>query len=199
MLLAYQSLVNNSDKMSTKYKRNVYKADFDFLMEKQHGYCANPKCEKFHGKKQRVSTTRDIDHKIAIVIWELKEFKGDPNVRRNLQLLCTDCHRRKTAEDKKWISILKKRKKEEEKKKKTTKKKPAKKKPATKTKKKTKKKPAKKKPATKTKKKPAKKKPAKKKSATKTKKKPAKKKKSAAMKSTSFYDFTKKMKKPPKF
>lgn len=88
-------------------KRKVFTADFNYLMEKQKGLCANKNCAKLHGKRQPVTTTRDIDHKYPIKLWELKGKEGNPNVRSNLQLLCPDCHRRKTAEDRKKIAKYK--------------------------------------------------------------------------------------------
>lgn len=90
-------------------KRKVYAADFNKLMDKQKGKCANKNCAKFHGVKQSVTTIKDIDHKIAIKLWELKKKEGDPNRLSNLQLLCTGCHRRKTAEDRKKIAEYKKK------------------------------------------------------------------------------------------
>lgn len=88
-------------------KRKVFTADFNYLMEKQKGLCANKNCAKLHGKRQPVTTTRDIDHKYPIKLWELKGKEGNPNIRSNLQLLCPDCHRRKTAEDRKKIAKYK--------------------------------------------------------------------------------------------
>lgn len=88
-------------------KRHVFTADFNYMMDKQKGKCANKNCAKYHGVRQRVTTTKDIDHKFPIKLWELMGKKGDPNARSNLQLLCTGCHRRKTAEDRKKIAKYK--------------------------------------------------------------------------------------------
>ena len=88
-------------------KRRTFKADFYYLMEKQKGLCAYKKCAELHGRRQPVTTTRDIDHKIPKKLWELKGKKGNFNARSNLQLLCPDCHRRKTAEDRKKIATYK--------------------------------------------------------------------------------------------
>jgi len=89
-------------------KRKVYVAYFNYLMDKQRGLCANKNCAKYHGVRQKVTTIKDIDHKFPIKLWELMGKKGNPNARSNLQLLCTGCHRRKTAEDRKKIAKYKK-------------------------------------------------------------------------------------------
>jgi len=88
-------------------KRYVGSADFTYLWEKQKGLCANKKCRSLHGKRQKVTTTKDIDHIYPVKLWELKEKEGNVNTRSNLQLLCPDCHRRKTQEDRKKISKFK--------------------------------------------------------------------------------------------
>lgn len=88
-------------------KRKTYTADFYDLMDKQNKLCADPLCSKRHGKRLSVSTTRDLDHKFPIKLWELIGKKGDPNNISNLQLLCPDCHRIKTAFDKKRIAKYK--------------------------------------------------------------------------------------------
>jgi 5-methylcytosine-specific restriction endonuclease McrA len=88
-------------------KRHIFTADFNHLMDTQKGKCANKNCAKYHGVRQQVTTIKDIDHKFPIKLWELQEKKGDPNARSNLQLLCTGCHRRKTAEDRKKIAKYK--------------------------------------------------------------------------------------------
>lgn len=100
-------LGSGKKKTKKKTKRRVFKDDFNKLMDKQKGLCANKNCAKHHGTRQKVTTTRDIDHIIPIKLWELKGLKGNPNRLSNLQLLCPDCHRRKTANDRKKIALYK--------------------------------------------------------------------------------------------
>ena len=88
-------------------KRKTYTADFYKLMDTQNKLCADPLCSKRHGRKLSVSTTRDLDHIFPIKLWSLMEKKGNPNNISNLQLLCPDCHRIKTASDKKRIAQYK--------------------------------------------------------------------------------------------
>lgn len=88
-------------------RKHIPVADFYYLMDKQKGLCADKKCANRHGKRQKVSTTRDIDHKYPIRLWELSGKKGNVDARSNLQLLCLECHRRKNAEDKKKIANYK--------------------------------------------------------------------------------------------
>jgi len=95
---------------SESLKRKTYTSDFYNLMDKQNNKCADTLCAKRHGKKQSVSTTRDLDHIFPIRLWELTKKKGNPNDISNLQLLCPDCHRIKTAHDKKQIAEFKKKK-----------------------------------------------------------------------------------------
>jgi 5-methylcytosine-specific restriction endonuclease McrA len=94
-------------KKNKPLKRYIGSADFTYLWEKQKGLCANKKCKSLHGKRQKVTTTKDIDHIYPVKLWELKEKEGNVNTRSNLQLLCPDCHRRKTQEDRKKISKFK--------------------------------------------------------------------------------------------
>jgi 5-methylcytosine-specific restriction endonuclease McrA len=116
-MLNQQSKPRKKRKLISKpLKRKVSAADFNYLMDKQKGFCANKKCRSLHGKRQRVTTTKDIDHKYPVKLWELKSKEGNVNTRSNLQLLCPDCHRRKTAEDRKKISRFKAELKEKRKK-----------------------------------------------------------------------------------
>ncbi len=91
-------------------KRKTFTDDFYKLMDEQNKLCADPLCSKRHGKRQSVSTTRDLDHKFPIKLWDLMNKKGDHNDISNLQLLCPDCHRIKTASDRKKIAIYKTKK-----------------------------------------------------------------------------------------
>lgn len=91
-------------------KRKTYSADFYDLMEKQNHLCADSKCSKRHGRRQSVNSTRDMDHKFPIKLWELMKKKGNVNDISNLQLLCPGCHRIKTAADKKAIAEYKQKK-----------------------------------------------------------------------------------------
>jgi 5-methylcytosine-specific restriction endonuclease McrA len=94
-------------KKKKSLRSSIGVADFNHLMKKQKGLCANKECRSLHGKRQPVSITRDIDHKYSVRLWELKKKEGNPNTRANLQLLCPDCHRRKNAEDRKKITQYK--------------------------------------------------------------------------------------------
>ena len=105
---AYNILRTNLGSSESKeIKRTNFKADFNYLMEKQDGKCAYPKCKKLHGMILKVDSIRDLDHKIPVKLWELMKKQGNVNMRSNLQLLCPGCHRHKTAEDKKKIALYK--------------------------------------------------------------------------------------------
>ena len=97
----------SAEEDSEEIKRTNFKADFNHLMEIQKEKCVYPKCKKLHGKRQKVHSLRDLDHKIPVKLWELKKKKGNVNMRSNLQLLCPGCHRHKTAEDRKKIALYK--------------------------------------------------------------------------------------------
>jgi len=91
-------------KQDTGLKRTRFKADINYLMERQKGKCASKNCVKYNGKKQSVHSISNLDHIIPIKLWELMKKKGDVNMRSNIQLLCPNCHARKTAEDRKRIA-----------------------------------------------------------------------------------------------
>ncbi len=101
---------NSENKGSTDKKgskRKVLAEDFYKLYYKQKGLCANKDCKKHHKDRQKVSTTKDIDHIYPITLWELTGKKGNVNDISNLQLLCTHCHKLKNAEDRKKIALYK--------------------------------------------------------------------------------------------
>jgi 5-methylcytosine-specific restriction protein A len=56
---------------------------------------ANPLCRKCE-EKGRVSVATERDHIVPL-------YKGGKDVPENIQLLCSDCHRDKTAEDMGYI------------------------------------------------------------------------------------------------
>lgn len=94
---------------TTTIKRTSYKHDFNILLRKQKGWCANPKCAKLNRVRGRVTTLRNLDHKYPISLWKLSNKKGNPNAISNLQLLCPNCHANKTALDSKKLSLYKKK------------------------------------------------------------------------------------------
>jgi len=102
--------LNSSNNEPEPLKRKTYSADFYNLMEKQNHLCADPLCAKRHGKKQTVNSMRDMDHIIALKLWELMKKKGNVNEFSNLQLLCPGCHRVKNANDRKKIAEFKQKK-----------------------------------------------------------------------------------------
>jgi len=87
--------------------RQTFKADFTYLMTIQKGKCASKDCLKYNGKKQDVHSIRNLDHIISVKLWSLMKKKGNVNMRSNIQLLCPNCHARKTAEDTKKIALYK--------------------------------------------------------------------------------------------
>jgi len=96
------------EKKTTKpkeLKRKIFTDDFYKLMDRQKNMCASKDCKKHNGVRQPVTTIRDIDHIYPIKLWELKGKKGNANDLSNLQLLCPNCHRLKTAEDRKKIAL----------------------------------------------------------------------------------------------
>ena len=103
-------IYGNPLKKEGELKRKTYTADFYDLMDKQNKLCADPQCSKRHGRRLSVSTIRDLDHIFPIKLWELMKKKGNPNDISNLQLLCPNCHRIKTASDKKKIAEYKRKK-----------------------------------------------------------------------------------------
>ncbi|MBI2937062.1 MAG: HNH endonuclease [Thaumarchaeota archaeon] len=79
-----------------KTKRGYIPSDYEHkLLQRQKEKCA-------HCKKPLRPKLYHLDHKVA------KALKGSDTLR-NLQLLCPECHHKKTAEDQRKIAAKRKR------------------------------------------------------------------------------------------
>ena len=108
-------VTNSAKKDTSKFKRRRYQADVTYLLKKQNGLCAHKECKDHHVAQVSVSNNiKHIDHIFPLKLWKLmylrddpKTPKGDPNGRDNIQLLCPNCHSRKTQEDSKKLAKYK--------------------------------------------------------------------------------------------
>jgi len=74
------------------YKSTVYATNRQHRYERARGRCEN--CGKHVGPGEW-----ECDHVITVREWTRRGLSGDPNDITNLRVLCTDCHKTKTKQD----------------------------------------------------------------------------------------------------
>lgn len=100
-VLKEQKKATSKPKTKRKYIPRVWR---ERALERQKWKCAGKDCVKIHGKRMDLrKVVRHGDHIKPIEI-------GGEHIPSNVQILCPNCHSRKTREDRKKIADFKRRK-----------------------------------------------------------------------------------------